>query len=85
MCRSSIKTLKKFLENGDVTGVGRQIHIIKGASANVGGELLKEVALKMEKSVKSADLEDAEPLLAEMEASFEQLKNSMEISLYLLV
>ena len=54
-----IAALKGYLETGDAAGTERQAHTIKGASANVGGELLQEVASQMEKAAKDGDLSAA--------------------------
>jgi len=69
-----IASLRGYLEAGDAPGVERQAHSIKGASANVGGERLREVASKMEKSAGTGDLNTAGRHLAEMETQFDALK-----------
>ncbi len=73
-----INSLKSFLNAGDVPGVERQAHTIKGASANIGGERLRAVAFEMEKSAKRGDLSAASAHLADLEEQFDSLK--MEIS-----
>ena len=66
--------LKNFLSTGDATGVMRQAHGIKGASANVGGDRLMEVASCMEKVAKAGDLNSIPILLVELEMQFDVLK-----------
>ncbi len=72
-----IAAMKGYLETGDVTGIERQAHTIKGASANVGGERLRKVAFEMEKAAKAGDLYAAERHIHELEAQFDQLSQAM--------
>ena len=69
-----IAALKKFLENGDVSATERQAHTIKGASANVGGEILRAVAFEIEKAAHGGDLNAVKALVHELEYQFAQLK-----------
>jgi CheY-like chemotaxis protein/HPt (histidine-containing phosphotransfer) domain-containing protein len=73
-----IEELKGHLKAGDVPGAERQAYSIKGASANVGGEALREVAFEMEKAAKAGDLESITARLPELETQFAQLKAAME-------
>jgi signal transduction histidine kinase/CheY-like chemotaxis protein/HPt (histidine-containing phosphotransfer) domain-containing protein len=68
-----IETLKNFLETGDAVGAERQAHIIKGASAIVGGKRLQEVAYDMEKAAGVGDLAAARKLETELAAQFDLL------------
>jgi len=72
-----IAALKGYLETGDFSGAEHQAHTIKGASANVGGERLREVAFEMEKATRAKDLSTAGRLMAEMEAQFDMLNQVM--------
>jgi HPt (histidine-containing phosphotransfer) domain-containing protein len=72
-----IAALKGYLEIGDAAGTERQAHTIKGASANVGGECLREVAFMMEKAAKAFDLSTAGGHLAELETQFDRLHQAM--------
>jgi len=72
-----IATLKGYLETGDAPGAERQAHTIKGASANVGGERLLEVAFEMEKSAKAGDLSAVARQMAELELQFNRLNQAM--------
>jgi len=72
-----IEILKDFLEAGDVPKTERQAHSIKGASANVGGEALHEVAFEMEKAAKAGDLKSVAARLPELENQFVRLKDFM--------
>ena len=72
-----IAALRVCLEGGDARGAGRQAHTIKGASANVGGERLREVAAEMEVSGKAGDLAAVTGRLAELDERFDRLKQAM--------
>ncbi|MBT4499640.1 MAG: Hpt domain-containing protein [Gemmatimonadetes bacterium] len=72
-----IQILREFLEGGDVAGSERQAHTIKGAAANVGGEVLRELAFEMEKAARAGDLSTARAHVSELEAQFDRLKEAM--------
>jgi len=72
-----ITALKKYLENGDVSATERQAHTIKGASANVGGEILCAVAFEMEKAAHGGDLNAVKAQVIELEFQFAQLQTAM--------
>jgi CheY-like chemotaxis protein/HPt (histidine-containing phosphotransfer) domain-containing protein len=72
-----IAALKGYLATGDVSGAEHQAHTIKGSSANVGGERLREVAYEMEKATRARDLSTAGRLMVEMEAQFDMLNQVM--------
>jgi signal transduction histidine kinase/CheY-like chemotaxis protein/HPt (histidine-containing phosphotransfer) domain-containing protein len=73
-----IATLKACLHAGDIAGATRQAHTIKGAAANVGGELLRKVAGEMENRGKAGDFSAMSAWLPEMEGQFRQLAETME-------
>ena len=73
-----IQAMKDFLDAGDVPGVERQAHTIKGASANVGGEALCAVASDMEKAGTAGDLDAVGNRMANLEEQFERLKQAIE-------
>jgi PAS domain S-box-containing protein len=52
-----IKLLGGYIESGDMRGIERQAHTIKGAAANVGGEALRAVALEIEQKAGSGDMD----------------------------
>ena len=64
---------------GRAADIERQAHTIKGASANVGGEVLRETAFEMEKAGKAGDLVALKTLLPEMQKRFARLKEAMEL------
>jgi len=73
-----ISTLKETLESGDSSEVERLCHTIKGASSNVGGELLRAVAAEMEKYGKADDLASVKEKVDELEEQFSLLKGKLE-------
>jgi CheY-like chemotaxis protein/HPt (histidine-containing phosphotransfer) domain-containing protein len=74
---TQIQALRECLEQGDVLNAQRRVHTIKGVSANVGGEALREAALELEKAAATGDLTADRALMAELEAQWEQLKEAM--------
>jgi PAS domain S-box-containing protein len=72
-----ITLLKACLETGDTTGAERQAHTIKSASANVGGERLREVAFEMEKAARAGDLSAARKYVPEMEMQLDALNQAI--------
>ena len=57
----------------------QQSHRIKGASANVGGEALREAAFEMEKAGRAGDMEALMSRLPDLTQRFTQLKEAMEM------
>ena len=72
-----IEALKGCLEAGDILSVEHHVHGIKGASAQLGGETLREVAFKMEQAAKSGDMKSISVRLPEMENQFTRLSRFM--------
>ncbi len=73
-----ISALKGHLEAEDARGAERQAHTIKGASSNVGGEVLRAVAFEMEKSANIGDMEAFRARLPKLEMEFARLKEAIE-------
>jgi signal transduction histidine kinase/DNA-binding NarL/FixJ family response regulator/HPt (histidine-containing phosphotransfer) domain-containing protein len=73
-----VKALRDYLKAGDASGAARQAHSIKGASANVGGEALREAAFEMEKNAKAGRLEAVMARLPELDMQFARLKAAMK-------
>jgi HPt (histidine-containing phosphotransfer) domain-containing protein len=69
-----IGALRGCLEAGDTAGAVRQAHTIKGASANMGGEVLRALALDLEKAGKAGDLGSMKARLDELGAAFEEFR-----------
>ncbi len=73
-----IRILKENIETENMEVLTRQAHTIKGASDNVGGILLREVAFCMEKAGGAGDLNTIKEAVSELENEFERLKGAME-------
>jgi two-component system sensor histidine kinase/response regulator len=69
--------LRSCLGSGDATGALRQVHTIKGASANVGGEALRAVALETEKAGKAGGPSAVSARMSELESEFARLQEAM--------
>ena len=74
---TQIDALRGYLETGNATNAERQAHTIKGASANLGGEVLRAVAFEMEKAARTGNLEYITTHLPELENQFTRLKEAM--------
>lgn len=66
-----IYLLKVLLDAGDMKGVERQLHNIKGASGNVGGDRIADVALRMEKAASSGDSAFVRENMPHLESEFD--------------
>ena len=64
--------LREALAAGDAELVRRQAHTLKGASANVGAEALREAALGLEQAAAAGDLGDGELLVAGIDGELER-------------
>jgi HPt (histidine-containing phosphotransfer) domain-containing protein len=62
--------LRTYLKSGDVAAFTRAAHTIKGSSANVGAQLLKGIAERLEGLSRREGLGRVEPMIAESEAEF---------------
>jgi PAS domain S-box-containing protein len=69
-----IQLLKELTEAGDAPSASRQAHSIKGAAANVGGERLRGLALRMEKAADVGELEAVRERIADVAAEFALLR-----------
>ncbi|BCG64345.1 MAG: two-component system, sensor histidine kinase and response regulator [Methyloprofundus sp.] len=76
-----IKQLHDFVQANDLAQATAQAHKIKGASANVGGMVLSNLALAMEQAGKAGDMPSLQQHLTTLEQSFTQLKSTMEETL----
>jgi len=73
-----IQALKDFVKNGDTAGSARLAHSIKGASANVGGERLRNLASVMEKAADAGDLHFVATRIPDLELEFGRLRDTMK-------
>ncbi len=73
-----ISALDAFLKSGDATGAERHAHTIKGASANVGGEALRGIAVEIEQAARAGDLDAAREHVTSLVEAFDHLRHKME-------
>ena len=73
-----IDKLSDDLSSGDAAAAGHQAHKIRGASANVGGEAMRDAAIAMESAGASGDIESLKKLMPGLQREFELLKEAME-------
>ena len=78
---NQLLVLHDFVQANDLAQATAQAHKIKGASANVGGMVLSNLALAMEQAGKSDDMPSLQQHLTALEQSFTQLKSTMEETL----
>jgi HPt (histidine-containing phosphotransfer) domain-containing protein len=76
-----IKELREFVEQGDVDNAGRQAHKIKGAAANLGCELFRKAAFKIELAAKSEGIDRITELMSSLEVEWERLKPVLQEAL----
>ena len=72
--------LGEMLEKGDLSGAERQLHTIKGASANVGGEALRELASEMENAAGRGEIDLLKSRFSDLGSEFERLRLAMSES-----
>jgi HPt (histidine-containing phosphotransfer) domain-containing protein len=73
-----IADLKSCLASGDVSAFTRAAHTIKGSSANVGAQLLRGIAERLEAVSRKEGLGGVSGLIAECDAEFERVKAALE-------
>ena len=69
-----IRRLADMLEANDIRAAGSQAHAIKGAAANVGGDLLHRVALAIEEAATAGDLQVASDQMFQLRRAFDHMK-----------
>jgi len=73
-----IQTLKELVECRDDAGSARQAHSIRGASANVGGERLRQLATEVEKAADAGDWNLVVARMDELERQFGLLEDAIK-------
>lgn len=73
-----IQALKDLVKSGDTAGSARQAHSIRGASASVGGECLRNLAFEMEKAADAGDLYFVVSRMTDLEFQFGRLQDAMK-------
>ena len=74
-----IEALRGYLAVGDAAGALRQVHSIKGASANVGGEALRATAAATEEAGQGGDLNAIITRVPDLESQFVRLREVMRV------
>ncbi|MGC8844962.1 MAG: Hpt domain-containing protein, partial [Candidatus Hydrogenedens sp.] len=77
-----IELLKNYLSEKRIRDAERQAHSIKGASANIGGEQLREVAFRIEKLCKEGNITEVPELIQQMEDKFKELTEKIREIFY---
>ncbi|MDI9569648.1 MAG: Hpt domain-containing protein, partial [Pseudomonadota bacterium] len=73
-----ITALQNYLEAGDADGAVRLAHTIKGASANVSADAMRELAFELEQAGRAKDLQSMEARLQDLAAVFEEFRKEAE-------
>jgi len=69
-----LEELKQGLSHKDASVVERQAHRIKGASANVGAQALRDVAFETEMAGRDGNMDRAAALVGNLQQEFERLR-----------
>lgn len=70
--------LSEAILAGDAASAGRFAHMLKGVSANMGGEILSEIAAQMQEAGKENDLQRLAELLPNARAAYRILYSSIQ-------
>ncbi|HOZ48524.1 MAG TPA: response regulator [Candidatus Hydrogenedentes bacterium] len=65
-----LNALRKALDDGDTSAVGRCAHTIKGASASVSAKAMRDLAAETEAAATAGDLERARDMLSRLDRAF---------------
>lgn len=72
-----LAVLFSYIDAGDLRAVERQAHTMKSAAANVGGELLCEAAVVLEKAAQAGDMNAVRSIMTDVQTQFEALQKEM--------
>jgi len=73
-----IQVLKDLVKSGDTAGAARQAHSIRGASANVGGDCLRDLAFEIEKAADAGNLDLVAGNMADLEHQSNRLQDAIK-------
>ena len=73
-----IRRLESSLDARDARDAASHAHTVKGASANVGGELLSDFARQIEAAAKGDDLAGAGELLGDLRDHYDALQVALD-------
>jgi HPt (histidine-containing phosphotransfer) domain-containing protein len=71
---SQLADIRNAITRGDLAGLERAAHSLKGSVANFGARRSFDVAFELEKTARSGDLAECSRLSAALEAEMEALK-----------
>ena len=75
-----IEAIERFIDAGDGKSARRQIHTLKGASANICAEGLRELAASLENEGNVNDIESLRPALSQLQTQLARFKEALEVS-----
>lgn len=67
-----LETIRQAIADGDSETIGKSAHSLKGASANIGANVLAEVCKDVEMKGKSGDISGIEPMIDTLEKIYNQ-------------
>lgn len=67
-----IVEMKTFIDNKDIELFTRCAHSLKGASANMGAETVRELAFDLESKAKAEDFENSYSILEDLATKFKE-------------
>ena len=73
-----VARLEEILARGDAAAVREQAHKIKGATANIGGDLASAIAAEIEKDAVRGEIRPAAARFAALERAVERLGREIE-------
>ncbi len=76
--RKLLDAIDDFIQSNDADAVARQLHSLKGASANIGASQLSSTCQQLEQEARSGDLSNAKQLLADVREQFEEAVNILK-------
>ncbi len=74
-----LDAIGRSLDEGNLDVAARPAHSLKGISATVGAGEMRDLALKLEKAIKTTNLEDAKALFALMRTAMERLEKEVSV------
>jgi HPt (histidine-containing phosphotransfer) domain-containing protein len=70
--------IRTGVEGGDLEEVERGAHSLKSSAANIGAELLRTLATRMESAALQQNADDARSLLPKLESSYSDAMSELE-------
>ncbi len=74
---NQLDSLKNAVNLRDKDKIGRAAHLIKGSSANMGGDSVQSTAHKIEEANNNNDIDAIQRLMPQLEKQFEMLKDAL--------